>query len=116
MAQGSTDSDLDVDYHNILESNISSQTGRQCCPLCQSVFLLHHCLRHHHLSSEVHHPGWEEGEGKREGGREEGGREGEREEGERERGRKGGKKGESEEGSKNERGKWNRRGRKDSHT
>ena len=110
MAQGSTDSDLDVCHHYVLESSLPSQTGRRCCPLCQSVFPLHHCLHHHHLSSEVHHPGWEEGEGKREGGREEGGREGEREEGERERGRegggrKGGKKGESEEGSKNERGK-----------
>ena len=76
MAQGSTDSDLDVGHHNILESNVPSQTGRQCCPLCQSVFPLHHCLRHHHLSSEVHHPGWEEGGGKREGEREEGREEG----------------------------------------
>ena len=87
---GEPKDDLDVDYHNILESSVPSQTGRQCCPLCQSVFPLHHYLRHHHLSSEVHHPGWEEGEGK-EGGREE------------ERKRKGGR-------------KWVRRGRKDGHT
>ena len=94
MRQGSTDSDLDVGHHNILESSVPSQTGRRRCPLCQSVFPLHHCLRHHHLSSEVHHPGWEEGKGRG-----------------REKGRKGGKKGESEEGRESKRGKEGQEGK-----